>query len=109
MYGVKTAKTGVRLLDKKKVTSHALRNFRTVIQAEGKDDYGEHKKNLEPMFPVMDDIAENGVSVGNTKYEVKQSLGGDYVFLAEGAGHSGHSHTRGCFLCNAHKNDYVLE
>jgi hypothetical protein len=106
MHGVKTAKTGVQLLDKKKVTSQAPRNFRTVIQAEGKDNYGEHKKNLEPMFPVMDDIAENGVSVGNTKYEVKQSLGGDYVFLAEGARHSGHAHTCGCFLCNAHKNGY---
>jgi hypothetical protein len=105
MHGVKTAKTGVRLLDKKKVTSQAPRNFKTVIQAEGKDNYTEHKKNLEPMFPMMDDIAENGVTVENTKYAVKQSLGGDYVFLAEGAGHSGHSRIRGCFLCDAHKND----
>jgi hypothetical protein len=38
------------------------------------------------MFPMMDDISENGVTFGNTKYDVKQSLGGDYIFLAEGPG-----------------------
>jgi hypothetical protein len=77
-----------------------------VIQAEGKDNYEEHKRNMAPMFPVIDDIAANGVEVGNTKYEVTQSLGGDQVFLGEAAGHSGHSHDNGCFLCNARRNQY---
>jgi hypothetical protein len=106
MHGVKTAKTGIRLLDKAKVTPQAPKNFRIVIQAKEKDNYEEHKKNIAPMFPVIDDIAENGVEVGGTKYTVKQSSGGDQVFLAKAAGHLGHSHANGCFLCNAHKNQY---
>jgi hypothetical protein len=75
MHGVKTAKTGIRLLDKAKVTAQAPRNLRTVIQAEGKDNYQDNKKNMAPMFPVIDYMAANGVEVEGTKYTVKQSLG----------------------------------
>jgi hypothetical protein len=39
-------------------------------------------------------------------FKVKQTMGADYVLLAEVLGHAGHSCTQGCIFCKVHKKDY---
>jgi hypothetical protein len=104
--GIKTTRVGYRLPDAAKVVQNHPRQYRSVLQFEGKDDYASHKEYLQPMFPVMDMYAEEGITVDGTRYKIKQSLEGDNVFFAEACGHCGHSHNNGCFLCDAEKKHF---
>jgi hypothetical protein len=91
--GIKTTRVGYRLPDAAKVVQNDPRQYRSVLQFEGKDDYASLKEYLQPMFPVMDVYSEERIAIDGTHYTIKQSLGGDNVFLAEACRHSGHSTT----------------
>jgi hypothetical protein len=104
--GVKTSKIGFWLPELEKAIMQAPQQGRTVVQFEGKDDYEHNKEYLGPCFPVMDKLAAEGAVVVGTVYDICQSLGGDYVALAECAGHCGHAHNWGCIFCEQRKELY---
>jgi hypothetical protein len=95
--GIKTTRVRYQLPDIAKVVQNDPRQYRSVLQFEGKDDYASHKEYLKLMFPVQDLYRDERITVDGTHYNIKQSLGGDNVFLAEVCGHCGHLHNNGCF------------
>ncbi|GAQ92847.1 hypothetical protein KFL_011650020 [Klebsormidium nitens] len=103
---VKVSKIGFRILTLEKVILQAPQQARTVVQFEGKDDYDQNAEFLAPILPVMEQLKEEGLTVEGTHYTVTQSVGGDNVWMSEVAGHRGHSHTWGCFLCECMQQDF---
>jgi hypothetical protein len=111
MRGVKVSKIGFKVMSEDILASQDPSNMRSILQFKGKDNYAANKEYLAPFFPTLDSIAADGLTIGKTHYTIRQTLGGDYVFLAEVAGHSGHSHSNGCFLCEVfhHNHGLVVE
>jgi hypothetical protein len=50
--GIKTTRVGYRLPDAAKVVQNDPRQYRSVLQFEGKDDYASHKEYLQHVFSV---------------------------------------------------------
>jgi hypothetical protein len=71
--GIKTTRVGYPLPDAAKVVQNDPRQYRSVLQFEGKDDYASHKEYLVPMFPLMDGYTKEGIQADSTHYSVKQS------------------------------------
>jgi hypothetical protein len=80
--------------------------MKCVLIFEGKDKYGNYKKYLAPFPPVMAKLRSEGVTVGDTHYTVKQTMGANYALFSEYMGHFRASATKGCCLCNQDKKDY---
>lgn len=104
---VKVSKFSFRLPSLEKVILQSPQQARTVVQFEGKDDYDQNAEYLAPCLPIMDQLREEGLTIDGTHYTVIQSVGGDNVWLSEVAGHRGHSHTWGCFLCECMQKDFA--
>ncbi|GAQ87283.1 hypothetical protein KFL_003430020 [Klebsormidium nitens] len=97
---------GFKLLGNQRVVSHSPKDMRVALTFEGKDKYSTYKEYLQPFLQHMEDLAEGGVLVENTQYEVEQTMGADYVLMCELLGHSGAGATNGCCLCEQHKDLY---
>jgi hypothetical protein len=80
--------------------------MRSILQFEGKDSYETCKRYYSPFVSVIEKLQADGITVKETHYKLILTLGGDYVWLAEIHGHSGHSHTYGCMFCLSAKSDY---
>lgn len=104
--GLKHSKFGFKQVENGRVTAQSPSNMKTCLLFEGKDNWANYKELLAPFLPVMDELAEEGMTVEDTKYAVKQTFGADYLLLAEVMGHSGASATNGCCLCDEHKDNY---
>jgi hypothetical protein len=104
--GLKHSKWGYKVVGMGRVCSQSPSNMRTVLLFEGKDNYVNYKEYMHPFLPVMDSLKRDGIRVDDIHYTVKQSMGADYVLMAEVLGHGGHSCTQGCCLCDIHKKDY---
>jgi hypothetical protein len=61
---------------------------------------------MQPFFPVMHKLQTEGITIDGIHYTVKQTVGADYVLLAEIFGHAGHSCIQGCVFCLIYKKDY---
>jgi hypothetical protein len=61
---------------------------------------------MQPFFPVMHKLQAEGLTIGGIRYRFKQTVGADYVLLAEILGHAGQSCTQGCIFCLIFKKDY---
>jgi hypothetical protein len=104
--GLNHSKFGFKLVGNGRVVSQSPSNMKCVLIFEGKDKYANYKEYLAPFFPVMGKLKSEGVTVGNTHYTVKQTLGADDALFSEFMGHSGASATNGCCLCDQDKKDY---
>jgi hypothetical protein len=104
--GVKHSKCGFKLVGKGKVVAQSPSNLRCVLLFEGKDSYDNYLEYLGPLFPVIARLAKEGVKMDNTRYSVKQTLGADYVLMAEAMGHFGASGLHGCCFCKEHRKDW---
>ncbi|GAQ88200.1 hypothetical protein KFL_004090010 [Klebsormidium nitens] len=103
---VSTSKFAVKLIVDGQQVNHNPRSMRSLLQFEGKDSYETCKRYYSPFIPVIDQLQKEGIEVDNTHYKLILTLGGDYVWLAEIHGHSGHSHTSGCLFCYCPKSNY---
>jgi hypothetical protein len=80
--------------------------MRCILLFKGKDNYDNYKELMTPFLPLMKDLKESGVDIDGVHFQVKQTMGADYVLMAEVLGHGGHSCTQGCCFCKIHKKDY---
>jgi hypothetical protein len=106
MRAIKHSKFGFKLVGNGKVCTQSPFNLRTILLFEGKDNYANYKELMAPFFPVMKDMQKEGLTIDGIDYMVKETMGADYVLLAEIMGHAGHSHTNGCCFCDIDKKDY---
>jgi hypothetical protein len=81
-----------------KVCTQSPRNLRTIILFEGKDNYENYLEYMQPFFPVMRKLQAEGLTIDGIRYQFKQTVGVDYVLLAEILGHAGHSCTPRLYL-----------
>jgi hypothetical protein len=103
---IKHSKFGLKLVGNGRVCSQSPSNLRTILLFEGKDNYGNYKKYLQPFLSVMQELQNGALTVDGVDYLVKQTMGTDYVLLAEIMGHAGHSRTNGCCFCEIDKKHY---
>jgi hypothetical protein len=104
--GIKHTKFGFKLVGGGRVCTQSPRNLRTIILFEGKDNYHNYLEYLQPFFPVIRKLQAEGVTIDGIHYRFKQTIGADYVLLAEICGHAGHSCAQGCIFCLIFKKDY---
>jgi hypothetical protein len=89
-----------------RICTQSPRNLRTIILFEEKDNYNNYLEYMQPFFPVMCKLQKEGLTIDDVSYSFKQTVGADYVLLAEICGHAGHSCTQGCVFCPILKKDY---
>jgi hypothetical protein len=104
--GIKHSKFGFKFVGNGQVCAQAPQNMTCILLFEGKDNYNNYKELMAPFLPVMKDLKELGVDLGGVHFHIKQTMGADYVLLAEVLGHGGHSCTQGCCFCKIHKKNY---
>jgi hypothetical protein len=104
--GIKHYKFGFKFVGKGQVCAQAPQNRRCILLFERKDNYDNYKELLQPFLPVMKDLRKSGADVDGVHYQIKQTMGADYVLMAEALGYGGHSCTQGCCFCKIHKKDY---
>jgi hypothetical protein len=88
------------------VCTQSPRNLRTIILFEGKDNYESYSEYMQPFLPVMHQLKVEGLDIDGIHYTFKQTVGADYVLVAEIFEHAGHSCTQGCVFCLIFKKDY---
>jgi hypothetical protein len=104
--GIKHSKFGFKFVGNGQVCAQAPQNMRCILLFERKDNYDNYKELMVPFLPVIKDLKELGIDTGGVHFEIKQTMGADYVLMAEVLGHGGHSCTQGCCFCKIHKRDY---
>jgi hypothetical protein len=104
--GISHSKIGFKFVGNGRVCNQSPANMRTILHFEGKDNYAKYKELMQPFFPVMDALTADGLDMDNVHYDFKQTMGANYVLLAEILGHASHSCTQGCCLCDINKKDY---
>ncbi|GAQ88673.1 hypothetical protein KFL_004500130 [Klebsormidium nitens] len=97
---------GFKLLGNNRVVTHSPSNMRVALTFEGKDKYSTYLEYLQPFLEQMDSLANEGLRLDETHYTVTQTLGADYVLMAELLGHSGASSLTGCCFCEKHRDNY---
>jgi hypothetical protein len=97
---------GFKLLGNQRIVTHSPKDMRVALTFGGKDKYSSYKEYLEPFQKTMRTVAEEGLKIENTEYEVKQTCGADYVLMVELLGHNEASGIQGCCFCEQTKESY---
>jgi hypothetical protein len=81
--GISHSKIGFKFVGNRRVCNQSPANMRTILLFEGKDNHAKYKELMKPFFPVMDGLTVDGLDLNGTHYDFKQTMGADYVLLAE--------------------------